>query len=664
MKWHRWLASSAVALTVNATTAAETPARGERGLHVEGELLVKFRDGTRGFGAARAQADLKHEVRRRYRRLDWQQVRMPRGLTMDAALDRYRRHPEVLAVEPNFAGRAASSASAPGTPNDPQFTNQWALAKISAPSAWAMTTGSAEVVVAVIDSGVNYHHEDLRDNLWRNPGEIPGNGLDDDDNGFVDDVYGIDTADDSQGNDSDPFDRGVNGSYHGSALAGIIGAVGHNRLGVAGVNWSVRLMALRAIRTVNLITVADELQALDYVLEMKERGVNVRVVNLSYGGMPYSRAERDALAALGNAGILVCAAAGNNGANNDAQSYYPASHPLSNLIAVAGSDTSDRLAAFPVSGASNFGRNSVDLAAPAVGIATTFGPGTNSYALTFFGTSAAAAHVAGAVAVLAAANPAATAAQIKAALLGAVDLKPALTNKLVSHGRLNLARALGYPILTAPPISQAVARGGNVTFSAGFSGQPPPFGVQWRHGAETLASHTVSGPLDFFALTNAQPADAGLWQVVVNHPASSTSATNTFTLTVLADSDGDGLPDAWELAHGLGTNNTADATNDGDGDGLNNFAEYHAGTNPTNGASALRIESLSFTHSTTPALTFFAASNKTYTVLARHAMAEGPWCRVADVAAAGTNRKVQVMDLLPRSAASNRFYRLVVPRSP
>ncbi len=736
------------------------------GRRVEGELLVKFRDGPHGAAAERSRAAFNHEVRRRFGHIGWQQIRLPRGLTIEEALTRYRGHADVLAVEPNLAGLAveglpefsATSAAgdpAAGTPNDPQFTNQWALAKIGAPTAWLNQTGSSNVVVTVIDSGVNYYHEDLRDNLWCNPGEVPGNGIDDDGNGIIDDVFGIDTANDSRGNDSDPFDEGLNGYYHGSLVAGVIGAVSNNRLGITGLNWSVRIMAVRAIRAGNLITVGDELEALEYVLMMKGRGVNIRAVNMSYAGMPYSTAERDALAAVQNAGILLCIAAGNSGGNNDRTPTYPASHSLPGIIAVAASDQSDRLAMFPFGGTSQYGRTNVDLAAPGLDIVSTFGPGTNDYHPDFWGTSAATPHVAGAVALLAAANPAATPQQIKSALLGSVDLIPALTNKMVSHGRLNLARALDHPfiatgppfiarppvdqavalggaatitavvfgekprtsqwffngerisgatnatltlanvqpareglysvavsnrlggavskaahltvlvnpVITLPPISQSVVQGGNVTFSAGFTGNPPPFGVEWRQGTGVLTSNTVAAFQDFFLLTNAQPAQAGTWRVKVRNLAGNTGVERTFTLAVLPDSDGDGLPNTWELAHGLHTNDPSDAVLDTDLDGVSNRDEYTADTSPTNAQSTLRIETVLHSNAVTM-LTFHAASNKTYTVEARMKAEAGPWLRVADVPAVKTNRTVSIFDNDSPFPEASRYYRLVTPRRP
>ena len=215
------------------------------------------------------------------------------------------------------------------------------------------------------------------------------------------------------------------------------------------------------------------------------------------------------------------------------------------------------------------------------------------------------------------------------------------------------------------PLSQSVVRGGNATFSAAFTGHPQPSGVQWRHGSVTLASNTVAGAQDFFTITNAQTADAGTWQVVVRNLASASGVKRSFTLTVLADSDGDGIPDVWERAHGLSTNSAADALLDLDGDGLNNRDEYTAGTNPTNALSVLKIRSIEWKNgSAAPVLTFLAASNKTYTIESRPNGNSGPWSRVADVAAARTNRVVRITNLVDRAAASNRIYRLANPRQP
>jgi hypothetical protein len=219
------------------------------------------------------------------------------------------------------------------------------------------------------------------------------------------------------------------------------------------------------------------------------------------------------------------------------------------------------------------------------------------------------------------------------------------------------------PAITVPPISQAVVQGGSVTFSAGFTGNPPPFGVEWRQGSVALTSNTLSAFQDFFLLTNTQPAHAGTWRVRVKNLAGNTGVERAFTLAILPDSDGDGLPNAWELTHGLRTNDASDAVLDNDLDGASNRDEYTAGTNPTNALSVLRIETMLRTNAAT-LLTFRAASNKTYTVEAHSSVETEPWLRVADVLAVTTNRMVSISDVSAPTAEAARYYRLVTPRRP
>ena len=497
---------------------------------IDSEFVVKFRTGTRQRAGLAARTETNRVVQRRFHQLGWQQLRLSSRISQREAIEELRRDPDVLSVEPNYMVQAlpefpqmitaaACPAVSPTPGGDPLRASQWALSKISAPAAWQITTGSTDVVVAVIDTGINYRHEDLAANMWRNPGEIPGNGIDDDGNGRVDDVYGIDAADDARGYDSDPFDQGANGFYHGSLVAGIIGARAQNGVGITGLNWSVRLMAVRAIRASNLITLADELEALDYVLMMKQRGINVRVVNMSYGGLRFSIAEREALAALDRAGILLCVAAGNDGRNNDTSPVYPAGHPLGGIIAVAATDSADELARFPVRGSSHFGRTNVDLAAPGLDIPSTFGPGTNDYHAAFFGTSAAAPHVAGAAALLASANPNATAADLKNALLDSADVIPALFGKMVSNGRLNIARALehrliavGPSVITRQPEAQSVVLSNRLALVTTVYGQHPRT-VQWFHDDDPLPGATNTT----FLIERSKLSDGGDYRMVVSN---------------------------------------------------------------------------------------------------------------------------------------------------
>ena len=257
-----------------------------------------------------------------------------------------------------------TAAAVQRQPNDPKFDKLWGMKKIAAADAWEKNIGSPGVVLAVLDTGVDYRHEDLAANMWRNPGEVAGNGIDDDGNGFVDDVYGYDFAADSKGGqDSDPMDI----DSHGTHMAGTIAAVGNNGIGVCGINWNARIMALKGVRPDMDIYDSDSIEAIEYAVLMKrDFGINLVAINASFGGGGYNQLQKDAIAEAGNQGIAFICAAGNDGTDNDATPFYPAAYDLPNIIAVAASDADDQLAGF-----SNYGANSVDIAAPGAGIFST-----------------------------------------------------------------------------------------------------------------------------------------------------------------------------------------------------------------------------------------------------------------------------------------------------
>jgi subtilisin family serine protease len=357
------------------------------------------------------------------------------------AMKEYEKMGEVEAVQPNFYYWLAL------TPNDPQFTaaGMYGLGKISAPAAWDLTTGSSNVVVADIDTGTRLTHEDLAANLWTNPGEINNNGIDDDGNGFIDDFYGYDF----RFNDSNPADE--NG--HGTHTAGTIGAVGNNGLGVVGVNWNVKIMTIKIYSASGTdSTSAMLINAYNYVRLMRNRGVNIRVTNNSYADCPeacgYDQATKDALDAMGEAGILNVFAAGNNGRNIETQPIYPASYTSPHILSVASSTSTDARSGF-----SNFGNVSVDLAAPGSSIlSTTFG--TNSSYGSLSGTSMATPHVAGAAALLAAHNPNLSAISLKATLMNTVDVLAAWNGVVKTGGRLNVANALNNQTVCSFNLSQ------------------------------------------------------------------------------------------------------------------------------------------------------------------------------------------------------------------
>ena len=244
------------------------------------------------------------------------------------------------------------------TPNDPLYANaaNWAFPKISADKAWDTATGTSSTIVAVLDSGVDYNHPDLAGNMWVNPNEIAGDGIDNDGNNFIDDVHGV-NADAGTGDPMDQFG-------HGTFCAGLIGAVGDNAVGMSGVNWSVQIMA---VSIGNLFpTQAGIIAGANYIAAQKAAGQNVAAVNCSFGGPGFSQSEFDAFKLMGDSGIVVVCAAGNDSSNNDAVPVYPANFVLPQVISVAASTKSDQLAAF-----SNYGLTTVDLAAPGEDVLST-----------------------------------------------------------------------------------------------------------------------------------------------------------------------------------------------------------------------------------------------------------------------------------------------------
>jgi subtilisin family serine protease/formylglycine-generating enzyme required for sulfatase activity len=338
----------------------------------------------------------------------------------------------ISVFEPNIVLRAAQ------IPNDKSFPDLWGMnntgqdgglndADIDAAEAWDGTTGSDGIVVAVIDTGVDYNHPELKANMWTNPGEIPANGKDDDNNGFIDDIHGYNFV----SNNGNPVDN--NG--HGTHVAGTIGAVANNDVGVAGVAWNVEIMALKFLNAQGSGTTSDAEKAVNYATLMRrDKNVNVVATNNSWGGGGFSTNLRDAIADSGNQGILFVAAAGNFSRNNDVTPFYPASYDLENIIAVAATDRRDQLAGF-----SHIGQISVDLAAPGVDILSTLP--SNRYD-SFNGTSMATPHVSGVVALARAIAPSFTSQQIRQAIFDGVDVLPQLGGQVATGGRLNALKAL------------------------------------------------------------------------------------------------------------------------------------------------------------------------------------------------------------------------------
>ncbi len=402
--------------------------------YVEGEILVKFAPGRSEVLKEKTHASAGAKLKRRFNFIGWQQVDLPPGMTVEAAIEFYKKQPGVLDAAANEVGSIEASEN---LPDDPALSGVgdllWSMKKISAPGAWVGSTGSSDIVVAVVDTGIDYNHPDLAANIWRNPGEIAGNGIDDDGNGFVDDVVGYDFGD----VDSDPMD----GHGHGTHVAGTIGAVGNNGTGVTGVNWNVKLMPVKVMTgNTNNVTTANAVAGLQYIATMIDRGVYVRVANHSYGFLSPSDSGPlyDAMVVLTSNGrnVLNVCAAGNGGADsigddNAVVPIFPANLNIPSLISVAATNANDQLTAF-----SNFSGTLVHLAAPGDQIYSTSPTGlaSNANYQTLNGTSMAAPHVAGAAALILASRPVLTPMQVKAALLETVDLLPQLQGKVANLG--------------------------------------------------------------------------------------------------------------------------------------------------------------------------------------------------------------------------------------
>lgn len=315
-------------------------------------------------------------------------------------------------------------------PNDPLINSQWALRNMSAFGAWDYSTGSKDVVVAIIDSGIDLTHKDLIKNLWINPGEIAGDGIDNEGNGYVDDINGWNFTN----NNNDVQDR----YGHGTHIAGIIGAEANNSLGVAGINWNVSLMSLKFMDDKGIGWTSGAANAMNYVSMMKTvYGVNIVVANASWGGgTGFSNTLYNAITKLNDAGVVLTVAAGNNGSDNDITPRYPSCFDVNNVISVGALSKYDGVSLVSYS---NYGASSVDLAAPGGVIMSTLPPDTYGY---LSGTSMASPQVAGAVALLNSVKPGISISEVKAAIFSSVDKVPELFGKVTTGGKLNLGAAM------------------------------------------------------------------------------------------------------------------------------------------------------------------------------------------------------------------------------
>ena len=404
--------------------------------YVPGQLLVKFKSATPENGRrsllARINGTVAEQVVTDVMKGNGDNegfyvVNTP--LTTMEAVGRLSKNPEVEYAEPNWIYTLDA-----GETNDTYIGNLWGMTGTygsQASVAWGNGhTGSSDVFVGIIDEGYMYTHPDLAANAGTT-NEIAGNKKDDDNNGYVDDVYGWDF----DGNNNTVFD-GLDDD-HGTHVAGTIGAVGNNALGVAGVNWHVKLLSAKFLGKRGGTT-ANAVKAVDYFTDLKKKGLNLVATNNSWGGGGYSQALFDAIDRANTAGVLFIAAAGNDGADIDASASYPAAYSNSNIISVAAITSTGGLASF-----SNYGATQVDIGAPGNGIYSTVparsGRSVASGYASYSGTSMATPHVTGAAALYKSTHTSATAADIKAAILGTATPTGSLAGKCVTGGRLNVS---------------------------------------------------------------------------------------------------------------------------------------------------------------------------------------------------------------------------------
>ena len=399
--------------------------------YVAGEVLVRFRAGVSDELKLKAHASVNARVLKAFRSVSQlEKVRLPEGLAITEAIAAYKSNPEVLYAEPNYVVHAFN------TPNDPQFPQQWNLyntgqsggtpgADIHAPEAWSLTTGSSSVVVAVIDTGVDYTHPDLAAQVWSAPMPFTAIG----DNGIVVNCPAGSRGFNAVSESCDPMDD----NSHGSHVSGILGAVGNNTVGVAGINWNVTILPCKFLDSTGSGDLSSAIGCLDLVKSLKDAGINIVATNNSWGGFDFSQSLQDAIAAHLSDGILFVAAAGNDFSDNDQSPVYPASFFLSNVISVAATNRVDGLATF-----SDDGRRTVHLGAPGDQILSTTPNDTYSV---FSGTSMAAPHVTGVAALLKAQDPSRDWRAIKNLLLTGGDLKGSLQNTIAGR-RLNASGSL------------------------------------------------------------------------------------------------------------------------------------------------------------------------------------------------------------------------------
>ncbi|MDJ0911298.1 MAG: S8 family serine peptidase [Woeseiaceae bacterium] len=560
------------------------------------QILVNFDDAT---PAARIESIgnvIGAEVTTRYRSPGLVTFVLPDDVSVEQAEEFFRQHDEVELIERDLIYYLNEF------PDDPDFGELWGLHNtgqtggvedidINAPEAWFEVQDTGEFVIGVIDSGADLTHPDLVDTLWVNPLEIPGNGIDDDGNGHVDDIHGIDQI----GFDGEPNDQ----LDHGSHVGGTIAAVGNNSVGVVGVFWRGQVEHCKVFSEFGWTTLSRILTCMDYQLWMKDAGINLVAVNASWGSYGYSQLLADSILEMRDRDIILVASAGNDGVNTDVTPQYPAGYDFDNIIAVAAIDHAGDLPYW-----TNYGLNSVDIAAPGVNVLSTVRGGQWAY---FDGTSMAAPHVAGVVGMIKASAPDMTMSEVRDWVLNTAVPDARLTAAVATGGRLRIELPfidvdgdgmsdrweVRWGLDPANSLDAAIDLDGDgldnlteyVNRTDPNTADTDGDGLSDGEEVNTYASNPrdpdtdADGIDDFDEVTtygtNPNAADTD-GDGLSDFDEINTTGTNA----LVADTDGDGLLDGWELDNGYDPFDPVEGNQDLDGDGLTSLEEQAVFTDP------------------------------------------------------------------------------------
>lgn len=690
----RWLIAAGLAVSVLQGFSA-TPAEDEP-LVMEGEALVIYRNDTNFRGVTQEREVNGRQMLREFRQLGRRTGKthaLIGSKTQSTAelIQALQDDPTIEHVEPNYI---RSFCASPPSTDDPFLSNLWALGNtgqtVNGTSGtpgtdigWAsarplLRPAGAEIVIAIVDTGIDPYHPDLVDNLWINPGEIPDNQIDDDANGYIDDIHGYRFSGDPGPNVGDSGD-------HGTHIAGTIAAVANNGIGVTGVMPDVKLMILRVSDNGQDFSGSAEIEAFEYITLMKQRGVNIVAINGSYGGGNFSLFERNAIDAAGDEGIVFCAAAGNDTSDNDSEAFYPAGYRRSNMIVVASTDQDDGLSSF-----SNYGSSSVDLAAPGRNILSTrpswnvstsasLEVGELSYVaagLTYAGHTEGVtrtvhhcglgyppdfpAEVAGNIALIQrgtlfffekltnAMEAGAVAAIIYNNVEGASDfwqlLQPSPWIPAVGISKVD-----GEALVTALPFTATVVNS--------------PFPSQWyqyKFGTSMATPHVTAAVA--FAARN-HPSESSTQRVArilagvepLPELADTTTTGGRLDLLRLADSSGNGLPDWWEDQFFGGV--SLDPSTDADSDGRTNFDEFVTGTHPQDASSYFTVIGTSFVGPSNFELSAPTLTGRSYQLEWSSSLSAESWTDIGPLER-GTGAIMSFDDEQPGSPSPKRFYRV------